>query len=66
MACLYWDRGILADKTVPHNCPDIILFEKTNKIVYLSDVSVSNLGNLQNACTEKMRKYAELSPEVKQ
>ena len=56
----------LTDKTVPHNRPNITFFEKTNKIVYLIDVSLSNLGSLQTAYTEKMRKYAELSTEVKQ
>ena len=59
-------REYLTDKTVPHNCPDITLFEKTNKTVYLIDVSISNLGNLEASYTEKMRKYAELSIEVKQ
>ena len=33
LARLCWDREILTDKTVPLNCPDITLFEKTNKIV---------------------------------
>jgi hypothetical protein len=54
MAHLYWDRGILTDKTVPHNHSDITLFKKTNKIVYLIDVSLSSSGNLQTAYTEKM------------
>jgi hypothetical protein len=51
--CLYWDRGILTDNTIPHNHPDIILFEKTNIILYLTDVSISNFGNLQTAYTKK-------------
>ena len=66
VACLYWDRGILTGKTVPHNRPDITLFEKTNKIFYLIDVCLSNSGNLQTAYSEKMIKYAELITEVKQ
>jgi len=47
LACLCWDRGIIIDKIVLHYCPDITLFEKTNKIFYLIDISVTNLGNLQ-------------------
>jgi len=50
LACLYWDKGIPIDKLVLHYCPDITLFEKSNKIFHLTDVS---------------QKYAELSIEVK-
>ena len=46
LVCLDWDRGIVADKTVPHNHSDIILFEETYKIVYLLDVGIRSLGNL--------------------
>jgi len=42
LTCLYWDRGILIDKIVLHYRPDITLFEKTNKIFYLIDVSITN------------------------
>jgi len=38
----------------------------TNKIVYLSYVSIPNSGNVQTAETKRMRKYAELSIEMKQ
>jgi hypothetical protein len=65
MTRLYWDRGILTDKTVLHNRSHITFFEKTNKIVYLIDVSVPNSGDVQTAYTEKIRKYAELNIEVK-
>jgi hypothetical protein len=41
-------------------------FEKTNTIVYLIDVSLPNLGNLQTAYAKKMKEYAELGIEVKQ
>jgi hypothetical protein len=51
---LYWDRGILTDKAVPHNRSDITFFEKTNKIVYIIDVSLSNSVDLQTAYTEKI------------
>jgi hypothetical protein len=50
----------LTDKTVSHNHHDITLFEKTNKVFYLIDVSVPNSGNLQTAYAEKMRKYADI------
>lgn len=44
---LYWNRSIIADKTVHHNRPDIILIVKNNKTVYLIDIAVPNSGNLQ-------------------
>jgi hypothetical protein len=40
LAHLDWDRGIIANKTVPHNHSDITLFEKTDQIFNLFDVSV--------------------------
>jgi len=63
-----WDRGILTDKTVPHNDPYVTIFEKTNRnnTVYLTGVSVPNVGIVQTAYTDKMRKYPALSPEVQQ
>jgi hypothetical protein len=55
IACLYWDVGILIDKIVLHYRPDIILFEKTHKIFYLIDVSITNSGNLQTSYTKIMQ-----------
>jgi len=59
-------QGILNDKTVPHNHTAITLFEKTNKLLHLFGVCIPNAGNVPTPCTEEMRKYAELSIEVKQ
>jgi hypothetical protein len=33
LACLYWDKGILSNKTVLYNLPDITLYGKPIKIV---------------------------------
>ena len=66
MARLCWDSGILTHKTVLLNSSNITLFEKTNKIFYLSYVSVPNSGNVQTADTKRARTYAELSIEMKQ
>ena len=65
LACLDWDRGVIADTTVLHNRSDITLYEKTDQMAYLFDVSVQNSGNLQTVYTKKIRKYAKLSTEVK-
>jgi hypothetical protein len=58
LAHLYWYSEILTNKTVFHNHPDMTLFEKTNKIVYLTAFSIPYVGNLQTAYTKIMRKYA--------
>lgn len=60
VAHLYWDRGIHTNKTVTCNCPDITLFEKTSKIVYLIDVSMPNSGNLQTAYTKTNEKSCRI------
>jgi hypothetical protein len=39
--------GILTDTNASHNHPDITLFDKTIKNVYITDVSITNLGDLE-------------------
>jgi hypothetical protein len=51
---------------VSHNHTDFTLFEKTNKLIHLVGVCIPNAGNLPIPYTEEMRKYAEMSIEVKQ
>jgi len=53
LACLDWDSGIVTDKTAPHNHSDITVFEKSDQIVYLFDVSVQNSVNLRTAYAKK-------------
>jgi hypothetical protein len=43
LACSYWDRGILTNKTVLLNSSNVTLFEKTSKIFYLSYVNVHQI-----------------------
>jgi len=64
LARLYWDKEILNDKIVSHKSPDVTIFEKTNKTVYLIDVNMPKSGNLQTARNEEMRKSAASSVEV--
>lgn len=49
-----------------HNHTDIILFEKNNKLFHLIGVCVPNAGSVPTLYTVEMRKYAELSIEMKQ
>lgn len=61
---LYWDRGIVTDKAVKHNRPDITLLVR-NKICYLIDVAVPATTNLRSTYAEKIRKYTDLAIELK-
>jgi hypothetical protein len=47
---------ILTNKTVSLNHSDIILFEKTNKIIYIIDISIPNFGDMQTDCNGKNEK----------
>ena len=61
LAGLYWDKGMLTEKTISYNRPDITLFEETNQMIYLIDFSMPSSSNLKTAYTENIIKYAELS-----
>ena len=62
---IYWDRTIITDKTIKHNRPDITLIDKINKSTTLIDIAVPNTHNLKDTYTEKIRKYTDLSIEIK-
>lgn len=61
---LYWDRGIITDKTVANNRPDITLIDKKAKLTYIIDIAVPNTNNLQSSYSEKVRKYTDLKIEI--
>ncbi|KAG6438507.1 hypothetical protein O3G_MSEX000022 [Manduca sexta] len=61
---LYWDRTIITDKTIHFNRPDITIFHKSIKTVYLIDIAICNTHNLQSTYTEKIAKYTDLSIEL--
>ena len=63
---MYWDRGILTDRTVPHNRPDITLVCKESKTAYLIEIAVPNSNNVLETQTHKITKYQDLKNEVKE
>ena len=65
LARIYWDRGIITDKSIDHNRPDITVIDKTEKCAYLIDVTIPSTPNLEKAHREKIAKYADLLIEVK-
>lgn len=63
---MYWDRGILTDRTVQHDRPDItILFKNEKKVLFL-DFTIVLPNNLQSAYEHKIQKYTQLAQIVKE
>lgn len=62
---LYWDRTIITDKTIHHNRPDITLYDKSTKTVFLIDIAIPNTHNLEKTYTDKLSKYTDLAIELK-
>ena len=60
---LYWNRGILTDKTMPFNRPDITFMNKKTKNTFLIDIAVPNTHNLAKTITDKQNKY-QLTNEI--
>lgn len=63
---LYWDRTILTDRTVQHNRPDLLLWNKREKKVTLVDFAVVNDENLTATENTKRQKYRELAQHIKE
>jgi hypothetical protein len=61
---LYWNRSMIADKTIPANWPDITFTNKKTKNTFLIDIAIPNTHNLAKTITEKQNKYQELANEV--
>jgi len=57
---LYWNRSILADKTIP----DITFMNKKTKNTFLIDIAVPNTHNFAKTVTDKQNRYQELTNEI--
>ncbi|XP_030753591.1 A disintegrin and metalloproteinase with thrombospondin motifs 7-like [Sitophilus oryzae] len=64
-ARVYWNKGIIADKTIPHNKPDITVIDKQHNNAFLIDISIPNNHNMDRKHREKVEKYTELKREIK-
>jgi hypothetical protein len=62
---LYWDRFVITDQTVDFNIPDITFTDREKKIVLVIDIAVPLTHNLSNIEAEKITKYENLTPEIK-
>lgn len=63
---LYWDTTMVTDRAISHNRPDIVLFNKTEKLVQIIDITVPADDNIARAYTEKLTKYHDLAFELKE
>ncbi|XP_060531478.1 uncharacterized protein LOC132705063 [Cylas formicarius] len=63
---IYWDRTVQTDHTVQHNRPDILIYDKANKVVTIVDVAIPAPNNLQKKEREKREKYIPLADDIKQ
>ncbi|XP_060534521.1 uncharacterized protein LOC132706940 [Cylas formicarius] len=63
---IYWDRTVQTDRTVQHNRPDILIYDKANKMMTLVDVAIPAPNNLQKKEREKREKYIPLADDIKQ
>ena len=61
---LYWNRGILTDKTIPINRPGITFVNKKRKNIFLIVIAVPNTHNLAKTIIDKQNKYQELANEI--
>jgi len=61
---LYWNRGILTDKTIHFNRPDTTFTNKKTKNTFLIDIAVPNTHYLAKTITDKQNKYQELANEI--
>lgn len=63
---LYWDRSILTDRTTHANRPDLLLWDLSQKKVWIVDFAVVNDNNLESTKNTKIQKYRELSQNLKE
>lgn len=63
---IYWDREIRTDIKIAANRPDIVLYDKKEKVVELIDISIPLSHNIVSSYGQKVNKYTELAIELKQ
>uniref|UniRef100_A0A336M9S3 CSON013850 protein n=1 Tax=Culicoides sonorensis TaxID=179676 RepID=A0A336M9S3_CULSO len=63
---IYWDRLVNTDTTVAYNRPDIVVLDKINKKAIIIDIAVPLTHNVRSTEVEKVRKYEDLSIQMKQ
>ena len=52
---LYFDRSVIADRTVHNKRPDVVMLDKTINEAFLIFVAVPNSHSIHSAITEKLQ-----------
>ena len=60
-----WDFPIQTDRTILHNRPDIVIIDKVGKTIQIIDIAIPSDYNIIEKRNEKIRKYINLSMELK-
>ena len=61
---ILWDSYIITDKKVPHNRPDIIVFDTNTRECQIIDVAIPVCMNIVKKEAEKITKYRDLEIEI--
>lgn len=62
---VYWDMGVITDKEIRHNKPDILIRNKKDNTAFIIDISIPLDENIRKARVEKISKYTDLANELK-
>jgi len=62
---LYWDQPVQVVGYSRSDCPDTVLWNKSNKYAYLIDVIISCDNNLHSKFCDKIAKYSDLAMLMK-
>ena len=61
---LLWDMTLTMDRDVGSNRPDIVIWDKKERKVYIIDLSCASDSNVKNKENEKITKYSGLRVEL--
>jgi hypothetical protein len=61
---LNYDRSIVTDQTISNNRPDVVIFDRTAKEAYLTDVATPNSHSLRTIISGKIQKGVGLKEEL--
>ena len=64
-AKLLWNFNIQTDHTIKHNKPDLIVYDKKGKKIFIIDIAIPNDYNVVKKRAEKLHNYTDLAVELK-
>ena len=61
---IWWDMKVKMPRGVKHTKPDILVWDKSNNVCQIIDISVPLNVNIAKKCQEKMDSYVPLAAEL--